>query len=241
MLQGAATGNVLSIGPDDKIETLNMQNVDGAGGWARGNVLKNIATAADMPAVMLENETLTEGFGEGTEDAKIIARYIDGIREWLDGLYNFFDPIVMRRAWNPEFYKTIQAQFPAEYGRVPYNTAYYQWANSFSALWPNLLKEPDSEGVKVEKIKAEALISIAEVMMAIGLDPENKAVLAQWLADNVNENKLMFTAPLNLDYEAIAAFVPPETQMMLDGAGDKEEEDGGAKPEGKPPLRLASR
>jgi hypothetical protein len=240
MLQGASTGNVLSIGKDDEVSTLDMQNVDGAGGWARGNALKNIATAADMPAVMLENETLTEGFGEGSEDAKVIARYIDGIREWLDTLYDFFDPIIQRRAWNPEFYKTIQAQFPADYGSVDFNTAYYQWANSFCAVWPNLLKEPDSEGVKVEKIKAEALISVAETMMAIGLDPENKATLAQWIADNINENKLMFTAPLILDYEALANYVPPNPLAIgAEGSEGGEDEGTAQKALGKPPLRIA--
>lgn len=208
MLQGAATGNVLSIGTEEDIETLNMQNVDGAGGWARGNILKNIATAADMPAVMLENETLTEGFGEGTEDAKIIARYIDGVREWLAPLYDFFDPIVMRKAWTPDFYATIQNLFPEEYGGVDFNTAFYQWVNSFEAVWPNLLKEPESEAVKVEETKHKALIETLEVLIPT-LDPENKAVAVQWLADNMNENKLMFTAPLVLDYDKLAEYEPP--------------------------------
>lgn len=214
MLNGARTGNVISISAgsasqnDEAIESLNLQNIDGAGGWARTNVLKNIATAADMPAALLENETLTEGFGEGTEDAKLIAGYIDSIRKWLAPVYDFLDPIVQRRAWNEEFYKTIQARFPEEYKGVTYQQAYYQWTNAFKAVWPNLLKEPESEAVETEKVKYEAIIGVLETMIP-EVDPDNKALLFQWAADNLNKNELMFSTPLVLDWEALAAYEPP--------------------------------
>lgn len=214
LLAGAATGQVLSISAGstsanaETIETLNMQNVDGAGGWARTNVMKNIATAADMPAVLLENETLTKGFGEGTEDAKNIARYIEHIRDWLEPLYEFFEPIVMRRAWNPEFYKTIQKLFPDEYGSIDYNTALYQWINSFHATWPNFLVEPESEKVKTAEVKLKALIAVAEILLPIA-DPENKANVLTFLADNINADQTMFTSPLLIDPEAFAEYEPP--------------------------------
>lgn len=47
----ATNGNVISIGKDERIETLNMQNIDKAYGMARQNILENIATAANMPAI----------------------------------------------------------------------------------------------------------------------------------------------------------------------------------------------
>ena len=34
-----------------------MQNIDGAYGMARQNILENIATSADMPAILLKQET----------------------------------------------------------------------------------------------------------------------------------------------------------------------------------------
>ena len=46
LLKEAQTGNVLGITIEESIETLNMQNVEGAGSYARGNCLKNVATAA---------------------------------------------------------------------------------------------------------------------------------------------------------------------------------------------------
>lgn len=212
LLKEAATNNVISVGKDELIESLNLQNIDGAGKFARGNILKNIATAADMPAVMLENETLTEGFGEGTEDAKEIARYIDGIRRKMQPLYGFFDRIVMARAWNKEFYATIQNDFPG-YRTVKFERAFYDWSNSFTARWPSLLTEPESERIKVDDVKLKAIIAMLEVLIP-NLDPENEATAIQWAQDNFNELKLLFQNPLLIDFEALKSYVPPEPAVM---------------------------
>jgi DNA topoisomerase IB len=225
LLQGAVTGNVLQIGQDDKVETLNMMNLDGAAGFARNNVLKNIATAADMPASLLNQETMAEGFGEGTEDAKNIARYVDGIREWLEPLYKFMEPIIMYRAWTPEFYASIQADFPEEYEGVEYKTAFMRWKNSFNAAWPNLLKEPDSELAKAEDVGLKAAIGMAEIIIPIA-DPENKAMVVKFLADYVNGSKFLFKgARLDLDYEALAAYEPPTPETEPKPAGPESEKD----------------
>ena len=207
-LKGAKTGNVISIGTEDSIESLDLNNIRDAAEFARNNILKNIATAAKMPASMLHQETLTEGFGEGTEDAKIIARYISRMRIEMNPAYEFMDNIVMRRAWNPEFYRSIQSKYP-DYQGIPYETAFYQWKNAFTATWPNLLVEPDSEKIKTEDVITKAAIAAVEVLAPL-LDPENKAKLACWLADVFAERKLMFSTPLVLDEEAIANYVPPE-------------------------------
>ena len=82
LVKEAETDNVLSISATDNeaIETLNMQNLDGAFGMARKDILENIAVSADMPAMLLNQETFAEGFADGTEDAKAVARYIDRVR-----------------------------------------------------------------------------------------------------------------------------------------------------------------
>ncbi len=207
LLKEGQTDNVLSISPDEDIETLNMTNTDTAMTTARKNVLENVASAADMPAHMLNNETFAEGFGEGTEDAKSNAQYVDGVRTDMEDLYTFFDNIVQYRAWNPEFYKTVQAQF-SDYANVPYTQAFYQWRNSFKATWPSLLIEPESERSKAEKVKLESIVQMVETLAPM-MDPENKALLIKWACDNFNEHKLLFTSMLELDWEALAAYVPP--------------------------------
>lgn len=208
ILKESETNNVINIGPEDDVETLDMTNAEKAN-YARKNILENIAAADDMPARMLTEETLAEGFGEGSEDAKKEAQYIDRMRRWLQPLYAFFDPIVMYRAWNPEFYKTIQAQYTDEYGSVSYEVAFTSWMNSFRAEWPNLLKESDSELSKAEKVKLEGITDMLQALLP-SLDPENKARMVQWATDNCNDMKLLFGAPLEFDMEALMAYVPPE-------------------------------
>lgn len=198
MLKGAATGNVMSIEREDAIETLNMMNVDGAGKYARTNIITNIATATPMPARWLLEESLAEGFGEGSEDAKHEAAYVDGLRQWMQPLYHFCDRMTMRRAITPEFYKTVQDAFPNEYGSKDYEVAFREWSNSFTAEWPSLLTEPESERVKTDEIKFKAGLQAYSDMKA-DLDPENKAILIEWVCDMLNENKLLFGNPLVLD------------------------------------------
>jgi hypothetical protein len=211
ILKEAQTNNVLSIDIAEGIESINLQNIDGAGSFARTNIIKNIATAADMPAKLLDNETLVAGFGEGTEDAKNIARYIDGIREWLQPVYDFFDEIVMRRAWNEDFYATIQTDFP-EYKKISYNDAFYRWKNSFEAVWPSLLKDPESD-TKAEEVRQNAVVTMLQTLLPV-IDPNNKARMIEWATDVVGENKNLFPQPLILDYDSLTEYQEQQTQQQ---------------------------
>lgn len=207
VVKEAQTNNVINITPEEDIETLNMVNTDTAMTTARKNILENIAVATPMPAKLLNSESYAEGFGEGTEDAKDVVRYIEGFREAMSPLYEFFDRIVMRLAWTEEFFNTIKSEVP-EYKDRSYNEAFYEWANAFQAEWPSLLVEPESEQVKVEKIKFEALTAMLEVLLPAA-DPKNKARLVECFADNMNESKKLFPNPLVLDYEDLANYEPP--------------------------------
>ena len=211
MLVEAETDNVLGISTEESIESLNLQNVDGANTAARRNIIENIATGTPMPAKLLLQESFAEGFGEGTEDAKHIAQFIDDFRIGLKPVYDFFDRIVQHRAWNEEFYKTIQRIAP-EYEGIPYKQAFFAWQNSFAAEWPSLITEPDSEKIKVDETKGKNIVSILEVFMP-NVSPTAKARLLEWAADNLNENKLLFTTPLVLDWEEIAEFLGEQDEM----------------------------
>ena len=208
LINWGQTNQTLTIDVEEKIETLNMQNLDGAGKFARDNILSNIATAVPMPASWLNNETLAKGFGEGSEDAKKEAHYVDRMRTQMKPGYDFMDNIVMRRAWSEAFYATIQADFPEEYGGMSYTAAFYSWRNSFQAVWPNFLTEPDSEKSKTEKVKFEAMIALFTAISPM-CDPVNKATLILWLQDNINAQKLLFPSDLVLDAEALASYEPP--------------------------------
>lgn len=216
LLKEGETDNVLGITPDESIETLNMQNVNDAMAVSRKNILDNIATAADMPAILLNQETFAEGFGEGTEDSKNVARYIGGVRDEFEHVFKWFDTIIMHRAWTPEFYATVQREYE-DYADVPFETAFLQWKNAFTATWPNLIEEPDSEKVIVDDVKLKGIIATVQVFEPMLPDQENKAALLEWATDNLNENEAMFKTPLVLDTEAVASYEPPEP-MMEEGA-----------------------
>jgi len=212
IVQEAQTGNVINIGIDEEIESLNLQNIDGAFGMARKDIIENIATGSGTPAKIILAESFAEGFGEGTEDAKYIAQFIDRLRIWMEPVYAFFDKIVQYRAWNPEFYKTIQADFPA-YRNVPYRQAFYEWVNSFDASWPPLNEEPLSEAVGVEDVALKALIAVAEVFIPIS-DPSNKARFLQTMFDTMNNMKKLFPVPFEFDAADFEAYVPPQPQAL---------------------------
>jgi hypothetical protein len=112
LLKEAKTDTVISIAA---VEALDLKNIDGAYGMARKDILENIAAGDDMPAKILIDETFAEGFGEGTEDAKNIAQFINRVRIGMNPLYEFFDKIVQYRAWNEDFYGVIQGNFPEMY------------------------------------------------------------------------------------------------------------------------------
>lgn len=206
VVKEAVVGNVISVGSDgDAIESIDLKNLAEPFKLARHNIIENVASAVPMPAKMLTEESFAEGFGEGTEDARAQARYVDRVREKMDPLYNLLDKVVQHIAWSKEFYATIQKDFPEEYGKVDYLDAFYRWRNSFVAPWPNLITEPDSEKIKVDDVKLRALVAVAELFMGRKLPGDQLGVVLQWVADNINEMELLFTSPLHLDYEAIAA------------------------------------
>lgn len=204
-LRDGVTGQVLAIGVSEEIETLNMQNVDKAMTTPRTNVLKNIASAAGMPATLIAQETMSAEFHEGSEDAKKEAAYLTYIRADMQGAYDFMDRIVMRQAWTPEFYETLFVDFP-EYKKIPFETAFHNWVRSFKATWPNLLTEPDSEKSKTADVKLKALVALAETMVP-DMDPENKANFFDFLAANVNELEDLFVGRLDIDSEKLKTYL----------------------------------
>lgn len=208
-LQEGSSGNVLSIDIDESIEAIDLNNTSTAMTTARDNIIANIAAASDVPAMLLKDEAFTQGFGEGTEDAKAIVQYINGVRDDMASLFQFFDKIVMHRAWNKEFFEAVKNKYPDVYGNMTYEQAFYLWENNFKAEWENLIEEPDSDKVKTAETKLNGITQILSTMLPM-CDGRNRATLLQWAQDNVNEMPEMFQSILTLDAEAIAEYEPPE-------------------------------
>ena len=210
-LQASMTNNILSIDVDESIEALDLNNTATAMTTARDNIIANIAAASDVPAMLLKDEAFTQGFGEGTEDAKAIVQYVDGIREDMRTLFEFFDKIVMHRAWNKEFFEAVQNH--PEYGEIykdfTYEQAFYKWERHFKASWSSLMEEPESEKSKADQVKLQGITSVLQTLLPM-MDSENKAATIQWAQDNINEMEDLFNSSLDLDMDLLKEYEPPQ-------------------------------
>lgn len=218
MLKRGKTGEVLQIGPQDDISSIDLSNLEKPLDSARNHILENIAAAADMPAIILNSETFAQGFGEGTEDARSVAVYIDNIREWLEPLYDYFIRICQYRAWSIEFFQSLRADFPEL--QNTYSVYFASWINNFEYRWPSSLKEPESEKVKVDEIRFKAIVSMMEVLLPqTNTDDENRALLIEWAQNNANANESLFPHRLDLDIDSLKANRPQQPQGEEPGGG----------------------
>lgn len=218
MLKRGKTGEVLQIGANDSIESIDLSNLEKPLDSSRNHILENIAAAADMPAIILNSETFAQGFGEGTEDARSVAVYIDNIREWLEPLYDYFIRICQYRAWSIEFFNSLRADFPEL--KNTYSLYFSSWINNFEYRWPSSLKEPESEKVKVDEIRFKAIVSMLEVLLPqVNTDDENRALLIEWAQTNANANESLFPQRLDLDIDSLKANRPQQPQGDNPGGG----------------------
>ena len=216
VVKEAEIDNVISIGTDgDAIESLDLKNLDGPFKIARENIVQDIASGAPMPAKLLTEESFAQGFADGTEDAKEIARFIEEERTNMAPIYEWADKICMHRAWTPEWYRDVIQKNHSEYSGVDYKAAFMKWEESFSAPWPSLLIEPESEQVRVHDVKLRALVAVLQAL-APELPRDQMAKVIEWVADNINEMRIMFGNPLELDYTEIADFDPKEQSEELE-------------------------
>ena len=218
MLKRGKTGEVLQIGANDSIESIDLSNLEKPLDSSRNHILENIAAAADMPAIILNSETFVQGFGEGTEDARSVAVYIDNIREWLEPLYDYFIRICQYRAWSIEFFQSLRADFPEL--KNTYSLYFSSWINNFEYRWPSSLKEPESEKVKVDEIRFKAIVSMLEVLLPqVNTDDENRSLLIEWAQTNANANESLFPQRLDLDIDSLKANRPQQPQGEEPGGG----------------------
>lgn len=218
MLKRGKTGEVLQIGANDSIESIDLSNLEKPLDSSRNHILENIAAAADMPAIILNSETFAKGFGEGTEDARSVAVYIDNIREWLEPLYDYFIRICQYRAWSIEFFQSLRADFPDL--KNTYSLYFSSWINNFEYRWPSSLKEPESEKVKVDEIRFKAIVSMLEVLLPqTNTDDKNRALLIEWAQTNANANESLFPQRLDLDIDSLKVNRPQQPRDEEPGGG----------------------
>lgn len=216
ILKGARTGNTVSVKPDEAIESLDLHYLDYQ--KQRQNILETIALSLDMPAQFLTSDALSQGFGEGEEDAKLISSYIDRVRLDMKNLYDFMDNIVMHVAWSPEYYESIKGRFPG----IPktYDEFFISCKRSFKAIWPESLEPTKKERVEFQRISYESILQVFNSLNLV-CEGENKGALVQWVVSNLNEMETLFPNKLELDTDEISE---QSASGMLQQAGGVNEE-----------------
>lgn len=203
LLKEAVTDEVLQVDVDDEIESLNLQNIDGAHKLARDNIIANISAGSDVPAIIIKDEAFAEGFSDGDNDMMNVVQFINGVRVQMKPLYDFFTRIVQYRAWNEAFFKTLQEKHADLLSGRNYKAWFFETRDLFEAKWPSLIQEPEGEKTERNSKKLKAVSDLFKVL-APGLDPENGARLRQWIVDAVNDMPELFTSIMEFDQEAFA-------------------------------------
>jgi hypothetical protein len=242
ILKIGGTDNVVNIEPDEEVESLNLQNLNAPLAQCRQDILENIASGVPMPAIILKQETYAQGFGEGSQDAYAVAGHLEEIRRWMRPAYRFMDMLTQRRAWGPKFFKTMLDKYPEQYAGMNYDTAFYQWTNSFQAKWPELIQEARSERVNVEDTKLKSAMGGFQLLMQL-VDVGNKVKIIDWLCEQFNSAQELFSGNLTLDMDELEMFLQKqqeqqEQQIALGqqpGFSSKEEGEEGAKVAKPPP------
>lgn len=199
ILKGARTGNTVSVRPDESIESLDLHYLDYQ--KQRQNILETIALSLDMPAQFLTSDALSQGFGEGEEDAKLISSYIDRVRLDMKSLYDFMDNVVMHVAWSPEYYESIKGRFPG----IPktYEEFFISCKRSFKAIWPESLEPSKKERVEYQRISYESILQVFNALERV-CEGDNKGALVNWVVSNLNEMETLFPNKLEIDCDEIS-------------------------------------
>lgn len=207
MVKLVRNGGVLSVGEKDSVESLNLQNIDGALNAARDNIISDIASGSDVPAILIKEEAFSQGWGEGSEDSKAISQYIDGVRKDIEPVMDYFEKLVQFIAWNEDFFNSLKNDFP-DIITEDYRSTFYKWRQEFTATWQELVEEsPDKHRESDSKVVQQAttvFLALAQV-----LDPENKANAADWIANVVNATQTYGDSPLIIDTDKLAKYIPP--------------------------------
>ena len=200
ILKIAKVGNTVSIKPDEAIESLDLKNLEYQ--EPRRNILENIALSLDMPTQFLTSDRLSQGFGEGKEDSRILAGFIESIRQEMAPIYKFMDSIIQRVAWNPDFFLAIQSKEKDQLGGLSYDEFFFRCQRDFKALWPDALEPDRKEKAEYQTAQYECLQKVYETLDPI-CSGDNRVNLSVWFVDNANSLKELIPNELNLDFDEV--------------------------------------
>jgi hypothetical protein len=239
LLQEAKTYNVLQVGHEDEVESLNLMHATEANNGSKESILDSIAAAVGMPAIILKSETLAQGLGgSGAEDSKVIANYVSEERTSIQPLYDFMVPRVQKLAWTPEFYESFQATDP-DYQGVPFETALYEWIEAFEFEFPDFLREQKSEKAKSVEARIK-LVESAFNLLNGNSSPDDRRMLHQFVMDNYNSEDIKEFLPVPLELNLDGDFSEPAPTEIKESISESADSPSDNPPNQKPASAASS-
>ncbi len=219
-LKEAKTGQVLQVGENDTVESLNLQNLDGTIKITREHNIADISAETDVPAILLKDEAYAQGFSDGEQDMMNVVQFINHVRGQMGGVYDYLNRICCYRAWTPALFETLQAKYPDALGGKDYKAWFFECRARFKATWPSLIQEPEGEKTERNAKKLKAIADLFKVLNP-GIDPANGAKLRQWIVDAVNGMPELFDNIMDFDpmeFESWAQEMQDRLQAQQDAA-----------------------
>jgi len=230
LLKEARTYNVVQVGHEDEVESLNLMHAVEANNGSKESILDSIAAAVGMPAIILKSETLAQGLGgSGAEDSKVIANYVSEERQSIQALYDFMIPRVQKIAWTQDFYAAFQ-EAETDYANVPYETALYEWIEEFVSEWPDFLREQKSEKAKAAETTMKMVIDGYNTFQA-ALSPDDRRMFCQTFMETWNSDGMKEFLPVSLDLNLDGDFADPAPTEIKESVSESPDGDASSKDE----------
>lgn len=192
MIKMADVNNDILMGREDAVEAINLTNAQEVLTTLRDACLTDIATAAgNMPASLLRNESLAQGNGDGTHDKEKEDLYFVETQKSLAATYKWADEIVQRAVWTREFVARVQENHSELQGKS-YGYIIRLWQSGYERVFnpPSVPSEQEKAQTATTIVKAMADF-VAAINSAAKLGQENSSRVAMWMANNINDLKLL--------------------------------------------------
>jgi len=209
----AETGNVLSIGLNDKISTLDVTNANSVLVMLNDSCITAIATACgNMPAGILKNEALAQGRADGTHDKEMHDLFYVQIQDSTKPTFDFVDNLIIRAAWTREFVERIKVKYRHLQGKS-YAVIMKGWMDGYERVFLSPSVPSEEQATNIAKQKIEALASSSAMITAsVKLGAINSQILIEWQAKNINDLRF-FPNDLNFDDEELLNSLTQEQEQ----------------------------
>ncbi len=178
LVQQMQTGNVIAIPNDNELDNWSSKDINNICDGLAKIEHSIIQALNDTPAPIFQDRQISNGLSEGKEEMKAVLMAIDIFRKnWLDRLYKHTDPVIMMKAWTPEFIEDIKSKYDT-YKDKSVSEIRHLWKDGFIARFGDPYPETESSKAKALAYQINTLQKLSDM----GVSQES-------ISKEVNESK----------------------------------------------------